>query len=87
LAVPRYPICIAAASKAFAAQCSNSPNASARRLGLSADVPRGYTDLRVKFRVDSDPKYHNRLRELSKFSPVFNTIRQGANVEVQVEPK
>ena len=56
-------------------------------LGLSADVPRGYTDLRVRFRVDTDPKYHNRLRELSMFSPVFNTIRQGANVAIEVEPK
>lgn len=56
-------------------------------LGLSTDVPRGYTDLRVKFKVDADPKYHSRLSELSKFSPVFNTIRQGANVEIQVEPK
>ena len=56
-------------------------------LGLSTDVPRGYTDLRVKFKVDADPKYHNRLRELSKFAPVFNTIRQGANVAIEVEPK
>jgi len=56
-------------------------------LGLSKDVPRGYTDLRVKFKVDADPKYYRRLRELSKFSPVFNTIMQGANVDIQVEPK
>jgi len=56
-------------------------------LGLSSDVPRGYTDLRVRFKVDADPKYHNRLRELSKFSPVFNTIINGANVDIRVEPK
>lgn len=56
-------------------------------LGLSNDVPRGYTDLRVKFKVDADPKYHNRLKELSKFSPVFNTITRSARVDIQVEPK
>ena len=56
-------------------------------LGLSSDTPRGYTDLRVTFKVDADPKYHNRLRELSKFSPVFNTITQGARVAIQVESK
>jgi len=56
-------------------------------LGLSTEVPRGYTALRVKFKVDADPKYHRRLKELSKFSPVFNTIVQGASVDIQVEPK
>ena len=56
-------------------------------LGLSKDVPRGYTDLRVKFKVDADPKYHKRLKELSKFSPVFNTITQSARVDIQLEPK
>ncbi len=56
-------------------------------LGLSTDVPRGYTALRVRFKVDADPKYHRRLRELSKFSPVFNTITQSAPVEIEVEPK
>jgi uncharacterized OsmC-like protein len=56
-------------------------------LGLSNEVPRGYTALRVKFKVDAEPKYLDRLKELSKFSPVFNTIRQGASVEIKVEPK
>jgi len=56
-------------------------------LGLSNQVPRGYTALRVKFKVDAEPKYHDRLRELSKFSPVLNTITQSAPVEIQIEPK
>lgn len=56
-------------------------------LGLSPDVPRGFTDLRVTFRVEADPKYHTRLKELAEFSPVFNTIKDGARVSVQVEPK
>jgi uncharacterized OsmC-like protein len=56
-------------------------------LGLSPDVPRGYTDIRVTFKVDADPKYYQRLKELAEFSPVFNTITNGAQVGVQVEPK
>jgi uncharacterized OsmC-like protein len=56
-------------------------------LGLSNDVPRGYTDLRVKFRVDAEPEDIDRLKALSEFSPVFNTITQGARVNIQVEQK
>jgi uncharacterized OsmC-like protein len=56
-------------------------------LGLSNDVPRGYTDLRVRFKVDADPKYHQRLKELSKFSPVFNTLINGVSVDISVEAK
>ncbi len=56
-------------------------------MGLSNNVPRGYTALRVRFKVDADPQYYGRLEELSKFSPVFNTITQSAPVEIRVEPK
>jgi uncharacterized OsmC-like protein len=56
-------------------------------LGLSNDVPRGYTALRVKFKVDADPKYHDRLVELSKYSPVFNTITNSAAVDISLEPR
>jgi uncharacterized OsmC-like protein len=56
-------------------------------MGLSNKVPRGYTALRVRFKVDADPQYNGRLEELSKFSPVFNTITQSAPVEIRVEPK
>lgn len=56
-------------------------------LGLSDDVPRGYTALRVRFEVDADPKYHGRLLELAKYSPVFNTITNSAPVDISLEPK
>jgi uncharacterized OsmC-like protein len=56
-------------------------------LGLANDVPRGYTDIRVKFRVKADPKDFARLAELAEFSPVFNTISQGARVDIQIERK
>jgi len=55
-------------------------------LGLAMNVPRGYTALRVKFTVDAEPKHLKRLEELSKFSPVFNTILNGAKVDVTVDP-
>ena len=56
-------------------------------LGLSDDVPKGYTDIRVKFKVKADPKDLARLEELSEYSPVFNTLTHGVPVSIQVESK
>ena len=56
-------------------------------LGLSEDVPKGFTDIRIKFRVKTDVDNMERLKRLTAYSPVFNTITQGANVDIQVEPK
>ena len=56
-------------------------------LGLDDDVPKGFTDIRVRFRVKSDVDNMERLKRLTAYSPVFNTITQGANVDIQVEPK
>lgn len=56
-------------------------------LGLSDDVPKGYTDIRVKFKVKADPKDLARLAELSEYSPVFNTLTHGVPVSIQVELK
>lgn len=56
-------------------------------LGLSSDVPKGFTDIRIKFRVRADIDNMDRLKRLTAYSPVFNTITQGANVEIQVEAK
>ncbi|MDC1287588.1 OsmC family protein [Gammaproteobacteria bacterium] len=56
-------------------------------LGLAPDVPKGYTDIRVKFRVKAKPEDLAMLKELTSFSPVFNTITHGANVQVDVELK
>ena len=56
-------------------------------LGLDANVPRGYTEIRASFRVKAKPEDLGRIRELAEFSPVFNTITQGANVAVNVELK
>ena len=58
-------------------------------LGLSDDTPRGYTDIciRICFRVDTNAGNLAKLKELTSFSPVLNTLTQGARVNIQVEKK
>jgi len=56
-------------------------------LGLSNDVPKGFTNIRVNFKVKSDVGNLERLKKLAAFSPVLNTITQGANVDIQVQEK
>lgn len=56
-------------------------------LGLDANVPKGYTAIRAKFRVKADPKDMDQIRELVKFSPVYNTLTNGTTVDVQVAMK
>jgi uncharacterized OsmC-like protein len=53
-------------------------------LGLADDVPKGYTAIRVAFRVKAHPKDLPRIAELATFSPVFNTLTTGVAVDVQV---
>ena len=55
-------------------------------LGLDNDVPKGYTNIRVKFRAKGDPENIAKLRRLAEFSPVFNTLTHGVNVDIEVEP-
>lgn len=56
-------------------------------LGLAADIPKGYTNIRAKFRVKTRPEDVSRIKELASFSPVFNTIVNGAKVDVDVSMK
>ena len=56
-------------------------------LGIAQDVPRGYTDIQVKFRVKADAENIERLKSLAKYSPVYNSLIHGTNVEIQVDPK
>jgi uncharacterized OsmC-like protein len=56
-------------------------------LGLDNDVPKGFTEIRIKFKVKADVDNMERLKRLTAYSPVFNTITQGARVNIQVEPK
>ncbi|MDH3450615.1 MAG: OsmC family protein [Gammaproteobacteria bacterium] len=56
-------------------------------LGLNPKTPKGFTDIRAKFRVDAADGDIDAIRELAKFSPVFNTLTHGVNVDVQVKRK
>jgi uncharacterized OsmC-like protein len=56
-------------------------------LGLDADTPKGFTEIRVKFRVKADPKDIGHIERLAMFSPVFNTITESARVNVNVVMK
>lgn len=54
-------------------------------LGLSNAVRRGFQNIRVKFRVDTDAGNVELLKALSKLSPVFDTTQNGTNVGVAIE--
>jgi uncharacterized OsmC-like protein len=56
-------------------------------LGLADDVPKGFTSIRVNFKVKADIDNMERLKRLTAYSPVLNTITQGASVDIQVEAK
>lgn len=56
-------------------------------LGLSATVPKGFSNIRVRFRVKADADNMERLKRLAEFSPVLNTLTHGATVDVQVRAK
>jgi uncharacterized OsmC-like protein len=54
-------------------------------LGLDPNVPKGYTDIRVKFKVKTDPENVKRLKKLAEYSPVYNTLIHGAKVDIAIE--
>jgi len=54
-------------------------------LGLDPNVPKGFTDIRITFKVKTDEENVRRLQSLSTFSPVYNTITRGAKVDIQVQ--
>ncbi len=56
-------------------------------LGLNPETPKGYTGIRAKFRVDAAEGDIDAIRALADFSPVFNTLKNGVNIDVQVERK
>lgn len=56
-------------------------------LGLDATAPKGYTNIRLTFRVKTDTENLVKLRRYAEFSPVYNTLIHGTNVDIQVEPQ
>ena len=56
-------------------------------LGLAEDVPKGYKNIRILFKIKTDEKNLSRLKDLAEFSPVYNTIAEGASVDIQFVQK
>ena len=56
-------------------------------LGISNEVRKGYQNIRVNFKVKTDDENLNRLKVLSKLSPVFDLTSNGTKVDVQIERK
>jgi uncharacterized OsmC-like protein len=55
--------------------------------GLSNEVRRGYENIRITFKVKTDEENLDRLKALSKLSPVFDVTSNGTNVDVKIERK
>lgn len=56
-------------------------------LGLSKDVRRGYENIRVNFKVKTDAENIEKLKALSKLSPVFDVTSNGTKVDINIERK
>jgi len=57
-------------------------------LGLSEEVPVGYQEIRVFFKIDADVSEEQReemVRMGQKYSPVYNTISKSAPVSVHLD--
>lgn len=57
-------------------------------LGLAEDVPVGYQEIRVYFKVDADvpeAQKEELVQMAQKYSPVFNTITKSARVSAQLD--
>jgi uncharacterized OsmC-like protein len=57
-------------------------------LGVRDDVPRGYKEIRMYFKIDADAPA-DKLEEIVQlgpsFSPVYDTITRAVPVKVQLE--
>lgn len=56
-------------------------------LGLNEDGRKGYQAIRASFKVKTDADNLEKLKALSKFSPVFDTVRNGTEVSIEIQGK
>lgn len=57
-------------------------------LNISEDVPKGFQDIRVFFKIDADATEEQKeemIKLAQKYSPVFNTITRSAPVSVHLD--
>ena len=55
--------------------------------GLAPEVRKGYQAIRVKFKVKTDEANLEKLKALTEFSPVFDVVSNGTQVDVTIEKK
>jgi len=55
--------------------------------GLSKDVPKGYADIRIKYKVKSEEENTDMLKRPAEYSPVYNTLIHGTNEDIEIERK
>jgi uncharacterized OsmC-like protein len=56
-------------------------------LAISDKVRPGYEEIRVNFKVKTDSENVERLKALTRLSPVYDVVSKGTNVKVQIEKK
>ena len=56
-------------------------------LGLNSETPKGFTHIRVNYRVKAAAEDIETIKSLASFSPVMNTLVSGVPVEVSISPK
>ena len=56
-------------------------------LGISGEVRPGYQEIRVNFKVETDPENVETLKGLIRLSPVYDVVGAGTRVVVRVEKK
>jgi hypothetical protein len=56
-------------------------------LAISGEVRPGYQEIRVNFKVETDPENVETLKELIRLSPVYDVVSTGTRVVVQVAKK
>jgi uncharacterized OsmC-like protein len=57
-------------------------------LGISEEVPVGYQNIRLYFKIDADVSESQKeelIRMAQKYSPVFNSIAKPVTVSVQLD--
>ena len=54
-------------------------------LEISKDVRCGYQNIIVNFKVETDAENIEKLKAMSKLSPVFDVVSNGTNVQVNIE--
>jgi hypothetical protein len=56
-------------------------------LAISGEVRPGYQEIRVNFKVGTDPENVETLKGLIRLSPVYDVVSTGTRVVIRVEKK